>query len=92
MFLTKSTKSTPNPPRQLNILLHDSNPLRMNSAQISVFEEVHHERLRRLLKSQQGLTLPPHRFIRSVELGVYDIDLVCADFSDETGEWEFAKQ
>lgn len=53
---------------------------------------MYHERLRRLLKCQQSLALPPHAFVRPLELRVDDIYLIGADFSDQSRKGEFAKQ
>ena len=47
--LPQPPPSPPNPPRQLNILLHNRNPLRMDSAQIRVLKQMHHKRLRGFL-------------------------------------------
>ena len=43
--LPESAPSSPQPPGQLNILLHNSDSLRVNGAKIGVFEEMHKERL-----------------------------------------------
>ena len=40
LFSTKSTPYSSNPPRKLYIFRHNSNPLRMDSTEICVFEEM----------------------------------------------------
>lgn len=48
----------PQPPRQLNILLHNRDSLRMDGAQVCVLEQMHEKRLSGLLQRHDGLALP----------------------------------
>lgn len=77
--LPQPTPCPPNPPRQLHILLHNRHPLRMDGAQIRVFEQMHHERLRGFLERLYGLRLPAQG-----ELAV-DREEGEADFADLWG-------
>jgi len=65
LYLPQPAPSAPNPPRQLNILLHNGNALRMNSTKIRVLEQMHHERLGCLLERLDGLRLPA----RGIDVG-----------------------
>lgn len=47
------------PPRQLDVLLHDGDPLGVDGAQVDVLEEVDEEGLGGLLKGLDRLRLPP---------------------------------
>lgn len=47
------------PPRQLNVLLHDGDPLGVDGAQVDVLEEVDEEGLGGLLQGLDRLRLPP---------------------------------
>ena len=49
----------PQPPRKLNILLHNRHSLRMNRTQISILKQMHQKRLAGLLQRLYRLTLPP---------------------------------
>lgn len=55
---SQSTPTTTNPPRKLEILLHDSNTLGMYSTQICVFKEMDQESFRGFLEGHDGLRLP----------------------------------
>lgn len=57
--LSETAPRPPQPPCQLHVLRHERNTLGMDSAQVRVLEQVHKERLRRLLQSQDGRGLPP---------------------------------
>jgi hypothetical protein len=59
---TKSTPSTSNSPRKLNIFLHNGNPLGMNGAQIGILEKMDKEGFGGFLKSLNCLRLPAHTF------------------------------
>lgn len=52
------TPRPPQPPRQLNILLHDRDALGVDGAQIGVLKQVHEKRLGGLLQRHDGLALP----------------------------------
>lgn len=52
----------PNPPRQLNVLLHNRHPLRVDRAQIRILKQVHQERFGALLQRLDRLRLPSHAF------------------------------
>lgn len=47
------------PSRQLDVLLHDGDPLGVDGAQVDVFEEVDEEGLGGFLQGLDGLRLPP---------------------------------
>jgi hypothetical protein len=60
-----STQTTPGSaytPRQLDVLLHNRDPFRMNGAEICVFKKMHQEGLCCFLKGHYGLRLPTHSF------------------------------
>ena len=48
---------SPDPPRQLDVLGHDGNPLGMDGAEVGVFKEADEVGFRRLLKSGDSRTL-----------------------------------
>lgn len=81
--LTKTTPRPANPARKLDILLHDGHALRVDGAQIRVFEQVDQECLRCFLECLDGVRLP-------AELGAaFCGEEVECDFADEAGEGEF---
>ena len=47
------------PPRELDVLRHDSHPLRVDGTQVRVLEEAHQVRLRGLLQRAEGSALEP---------------------------------
>ena len=61
--LSQASPSSPDSPRQLDILLHDGHSLRVYGAQIRVLEEVHHEGFGAFLQRHDGLRLPSQRFV-----------------------------
>ena len=61
MILSQSTPSAPYPSRQLNILLHYRDPLRMYCTKIRVLEQVDEEGLCGLLQRLYCLRLPQKR-------------------------------
>ncbi|KAF3403487.1 hypothetical protein F1880_009584 [Penicillium rolfsii] len=80
---TKTSPNAPNPPRKLNVLLHDRNALRMNSTQIRILEKMHHERLGSFLQGLDRVRLP-------AQFGAdFRREKVERDFADEAGKGEF---
>lgn len=55
---SKPTPNPPNPPRKLNILLHDSHTLRMDSTEIGILKKMHQESLRSFLQRLDRMRLP----------------------------------
>ena len=58
----KSSPSTSYPPRELNVLLHDGDALRVNGAEVRVFEQVDEEGFGGFLEGLDGLGLPEEGF------------------------------
>lgn len=86
---TKSPETGPNPtnpPRKLNILLHNGNALRMDGTQIRVLEQMHHERLRRFLQRLNRMRLPPQL---GANFGGQEIE---RDFTDKPRKGQFGDQ
>lgn len=65
--LPQATPRPSNPPRKLDILLHNSNSFRMYSAQIRIFKEVHEEGFGGFLERHDGLGLPAETFTLGTE-------------------------
>lgn len=84
LSLSEPTPSTPNPPRQLDILLHNCNPLGVNGTQIRILKQMHQKRLGRLLQRLNRLTLPPQLSTRGHRAH--------GDFSDESRKGKFEQQ
>lgn len=56
--LAQTTPDTTDSSSQLDILLHDGDALRVDGAQVRVFEQVDEERLCRFLQGLDGMRLP----------------------------------
>lgn len=66
---------------QLNVFWHDRDPLRMNGAQIGVFEQADKICLGCFLKSEDGMALEPEISLE-----------ILGNFTDQSLEWELANQ
>jgi hypothetical protein len=64
MTSTKPAPGSPDPPRKLDIFLHDRHSFRVYGAEVGIFEQVDEESFRRLLQRLDGLRLPPHTISR----------------------------
>lgn len=66
---------------ELDIFGHDCDPLRVNCAQVRVFEQSHQIRLRRLLQRHHRRALEPK----------VALEILC-DFTYKSLKWQFADQ
>ena len=63
---------TPDSPRQLHVLGHDSYPFPMDGTQVTILKERDQVRLRCLLQREDSSCLPPVGISRHAELDLAD--------------------